>query len=343
MRNLRWIPLLLALGAFGCSGMKDPGPRAAAPADAGEALPLSVRIFLKPLPDSMPGHQDDTPEAVALGRKLYFERGISLNKTQSCNDCHRLDHNQAGVDYLPTSKGAVGTFGTRNSPTVLNAGFQLAQFWDGRAADLKEQAKGPVLNPVEMGMSSPEEVVARLKVIEGYPEMFARAFPGPAEPMTYDNAAAAIAAFERTLITPSRFDRMMSGERGVMTEGEMRGLRLFADTGCLDCHAGRTVGGRLFERFGVYHPYPNTKDPGRKAVTGQEQDLFVFKVPMLRNVTLTPPYFHDGGVSTLPEAIRTMGRLQLNRDLTAEDIAGITQFLRSLEAEELPNLDGPAD
>ena len=279
MRNLRWIPLLVAVGAFSCAGMKDPGPQAAARAGDIDALPLSVRIFMKPLPDGMPGHRDDTPEMVALGRRLYFERGISRNKTQSCNDCHRLDHNQAGVDYLPTSKGAAGTFGTRNSPTVLNAGFQMAQFWDGRAADLKEQAKGPVLNPVEMGMNSPEEVVDRLKAIEGYPEMFARAFPGPAEPLTYDSAAAAIAAFERTLITPSRFDRMMSGERGVLTEGEMRGLRLFADTGCLNCHAGQTVGGRLFEKFGVYHPYHNTKDPGRKAVTGHEEDLIRFQSP----------------------------------------------------------------
>jgi cytochrome c peroxidase len=298
-----------------------------------EGFALTLRVFFKPLPEKMPGGQDDTPEKVALGRKLYFERGISLNKTQSCNDCHLLDQKRAGVDYLPTSKGAKGTFGTRNAPTVLNAGFQAAQFWDGRAADLVEQAKGPVLNPIEMGMRSPEDVVNRLKDIEDYRRAFASAFPGEAEPMTYDNVARAIAAFERTLMTPSRFDRYLKGDRNALTRGEEQGLHRFVDTGCVECHSSYTLGGRLLQKLGFYHAYANQKDLGRYDVTRKEEDRHVFKVPMLRNVTLTAPYFHDGQVTKLEEAVRLMAWMQLDTVLTPPQIDEIVRFLRSLEAE----------
>jgi cytochrome c peroxidase len=219
-----------------------------------DRIPVSVRVFFRPLPDKMPGGENDTPEMIALGRKLFFEEGISLTKTQSCNDCHRLDKMMSGVDYKPTSLGAMGTTGARNSPTVLNAGFQRAQFWDGRAADLVEQAKGPLLNPIEMAMPSKEEVVNRLK---HYSRDFAGAFPNQKDPITFDNVAIAIAAFERTLITPSRFDRYLKGDMDAITAEEMSGLMRFVDTGCIECHSGIPVGGRLFRKIGIYHPYDN--------------------------------------------------------------------------------------
>jgi len=301
--------------------------------DASSEISLAVRVFLKPLPDRMPGSQKDTPEKAALGRKLFFERGISQSQTQSCNDCHCLDRQQAGVDCNPTSKGAKGAMGNRNSPTVLNAGFHAAQFWDGRAADLEAQAKGPILNPVEMAMASPADVETWLKGNKEYQEMFAKAFPGEADAVTFDNLAVAIAAFERTLVAPGRFDRYLKGNLGALTADEKRGLTRFTDTGCIECHNGYAIGGRLFEKVGVYHPYANQGDLGRFGITGKEDDRYVFKVPSLRNVTLTPPYFHDGKVATLEEAIPLMARIQLDKNLTAPEVAEIVVFLRTLESE----------
>jgi cytochrome c peroxidase len=341
--------LMLSCGSITCSAGDTPQPCPEHQASAThksssggelEGFALMVRIYFKPLPAKMPGSEADSPECVALGRKLYFERGLSQNKTQSCNDCHRLDGRQNGVDDLPTSKGADGTLGKRNAPTVLNAGFQLAQFWDGRAPDLAEQAKGPVLNPIEMGMRSPEEVVHRLQDMPGYRRAFAAAFPGPREPLTYDNVARAIAAFERTLVTPARFDRYLRGDRSALTREEERGLHRFVDTGCVDCHSSYTVGGRLFQKLGVYHPYSNQQDVGRREVTRQETDRLVFKVPMLRNVTRTAPYFHDGQVASLPEAVRLMAKMQLDVVLDQGAIDEIVKFLHSLEAER--PLDIPA-
>jgi cytochrome c peroxidase len=303
------------------------------PAQNIEEIPLSVRIYFRPLPDKMPGSEGDTPDMVSLGRKLYFERKISLTQTQSCNDCHRLDNMMSGVDYKPTSTGVKGISGSRNSPTVLNAGFQRMQFWDGRAADLVEQAKGPLLNPIEMAMPDENEVVARLKNTGDYPRLFARAFPNQQEPVTFDNTARAIAAFERTLVTPARFDRYLKGDMDAITAEEERGLMRFVDTGCVDCHSSFMVGGRLFKKLGEYHPYQNQSDTGRYAVTHNEEDRFVFKVPTLRNVTLTPPYFYDGQVSMLPEAVRLMAWVQLDTKLSFSEIDEIICFLNTLDSE----------
>ena len=344
---------LLAVVLAGCaaSTQKDaqsPGAKTAEraaqlPADkvATEVIPLEVQIFFRPLPAAMPGSQNDTPEMIALGRKLYFERAISLNNTQSCNDCHRLDQQLAGVDNEPTSKGVKGLPGARNSPTVVNAGFQLAQFWDGRAPDLVEQAKGPVLNPVEMAMPTEADVVNRLKGLEGYDRAFAVAFPGQADPITFDNTARAIAAFERTLIEPARFDRYLKGDPGALTDEEKSGLHMFTHTGCTECHSSYTVGGRLFEKVGVFHPFPNLQDEGRSGVTHQEEDRYVFKAPMLRNVTLTAPYFHDGSVSELSEAVRLMAWIQLDTELSPSEIDEIICFLYTLESEHPIDISSP--
>ncbi|HVP12583.1 MAG TPA: cytochrome c peroxidase [Phycisphaerae bacterium] len=308
---------------------------------AAEEIPLAVQIFFKPLPTEMPGSRDDTPEIIAVGRKLFFEQGISLTKSQSCSECHHLDARRAGGDGEPTSKGAKGLLGKRNAPTVLNAGFQVAQFWDGRAADLVEQAKGPVLNPDEMAMRSPEEVVDRLKSIDGYVPAFKAAYPDQAEPVTFDNMARAIAAFERTLVTPSRFDRYLRGETSALTQQEKQGLNCFTHTGCVECHSSYTVGGRLFEKVGVYHPYTNQEDVGRYGVTHNDEDRLVFKVPMLRNITLTAPYFHDGREAALTEAVRLMAWMQLDTKLSAAEIEEIVSFLHALEAEHPVNIAGP--
>jgi cytochrome c peroxidase len=298
-----------------------------------EQIPLAVRIYFRPLPDKMPGSENDTPELIALGRKLYFEKKISLTQTQSCNDCHRLDNMMSGVDYKPTSTGVKGIAGTRNSPTVLNAGFQRMQFWDGRADDLFEQAKGPLLNPIEMAMPDANEVVSRLKNTSDYPKLFKRAFPNQREPVTFDNTACAIAAFERTLVTPSRFDRYLKGDLDAISMDEERGLMRFVETGCVDCHSSFLVGGRLLRKLGEHHPYDNQSDKGRFAVTKDENDIYVFKVPTLRNVTLTQPYFYDGKVETLPEAVRLMAWLQLDTKLSFSEIDEIVLFLNTLDSE----------
>lgn len=302
---------------------------------------LMVRLYLKPLPERMPGSLDDSPEMIALGRKLFFERDISLNKSQACSDCHPLDGRGSGVDNLPTSKGAIGSSGKRNAPTVLNAGFQVVQFWDGRADDLVKQAKGPLLNPMEMAMRTEEDVVNRLKEREEYPRGFARAFPQQEEPVTFPNIARAIAAFERTLVAPSRFDRFLKGESGALAEKEKKGLQRFVDIGCVECHNSYPVGGRSLRKVGIHHPYENQADSGRHGITGQEEDKFVFKVPMLRNVTRTAPYFHDGKVAALPEAVRLMAWMQLDKVLSPREIDEIVTFLAALAAEQPINGSPP--
>jgi cytochrome c peroxidase len=332
--------LVLLVGSCFLLGDCHAGRRSASPQEY-EGTDLIVRIFFKALPEEMPGSQNDTPEMVDLGRKLFFERGISLTRSQSCNDCHRLDNQQAGVDHLPTSPGAMGISGQRNSPTVLNAGFQTTLFWDGRAADLETQAKQPMLNPIEMAMRTEEDVVHRLLRSEGYRHAFERAFPQLTEPITFDNVAHSIAAFERALVTPSRFDRYLKGETEALTRAEQRGLERFVGTGCIDCHNSHPVGGRQLQKLGIYHPYENQTDTGRHGITGREEDRFVFKVCMLRNVTRTAPYFHDGKVATLPEAVRLMAWMQLDKVLDPREIAEIVDFLHTLEAEQPVNVSPP--
>ena len=308
-------------------------PLHAADADAA-ALRAKAKALFPPLPDKMPGADKDTPERVALGKKLYFEKNISQNRTQSCNSCHQVDPGKAGVDNLPTSPGAFGKLGGRNSPTTLNAGFHIAQFWDGRAATLEDQAKGPVLNPGEMAMPDANAVLARLKEAPGYVEEFKKAFPGEADPLTYDNFARAVAAFERTLITKDRYDDFVKGDDKAFTTAELKGLDTFINTGCITCHTGAFFGGHMYQKMGLLNPYENKEDLGRFEVTKNEADKYFFKVPSLRNIALTGPYFHDGKGATLEDAVTKMAWLQLGKKLTEDEVKSIVTFLGALSDKE---------
>jgi cytochrome c peroxidase len=302
------------------------------PAPAKALLAEAQKVFAK-LPAKMPGSEKDTPAKIALGKKLYFEECISINRKQSCNSCHRLDEKLAGVDNLPTSKGAEGKFGGRNAPTTLNAGLHIAQFWDGRAPDLAAQAKGPVLNPIEMGMPNEKVVLERLKEA-GYESQFKSVFPAAAHPVTYDNYAEAVAAFERTLITRDRFDDFLGGDEKALTDKEKRGLSQFMKIGCAECHRGALLGGDRYEKMGEAKPYANTKDLGRFEVTKKDDDKMQFKVPSLRNIALTGPYFHDGKAATLADAVGQMAWLQLGEKLAADQADQIVAFLHALSDKD---------
>lgn len=299
------------------------------PSEETIALQKKAKVNFGIMPDKMPGSENDTEARIALGEKLYFDKILSENNSQSCNSCHNIEGKAAGVDNLPTSPGAFGKNGDRNSPTVLNAGFHFAQFWDGRSKDLQDQAKGPVLNPVEMAMPSDTEVVKRLKAHEEYPDLFSKAFPDAKDPVTYDNMAEAIAAFERTLITYDRLNDFVKGDHKALSKEEREGLDLFLATGCASCHNGVVLGGNSYRKVGQVHPY-ETEDLGRYQVTKKETDKHIFKVASLRNVALTGPYFHDGSVKTLDEAVKLMAYHQLDKKLEDKEVKKIVKFLDTL-------------
>jgi cytochrome c peroxidase len=295
-----------------------------------EALQSQANALFGTLPKTMPGAENDSSAMVALGEKLYMDKRLSANDSQSCNSCHNVIDAGPGVDNTQFSPGAIaGKFGGRNAPTVWNSGFQLAQFWDGRAADLKAQAKGPILNPAEMAMPSEQVVVAKISAIAEYKSAFKAAF-NTENAITYDNLAHAIAAFERTLITKDRFDQYMLGNKTALTQQEKDGLQAFINTGCTACHSGPTLGGNVYQKLGLVKPYANQNDQGRFDLTHKPADKMVFKVPMLRDVARTAPYFHDGNVKTLAEAVKLMAAMQLGRDLDDKTIADIVAFLKSM-------------
>ncbi|TPV97084.1 MAG: c-type cytochrome [Myxococcales bacterium FL481] len=294
----------------------------------------------KPLPADL--SRTDKPASsaqIALGRQLYHEARLSKNHDVSCNSCHLLD--KFGVDGDKTSMGHRKQRGDRNSPTVYNAAGHIAQFWDGRAATIEEQAKGPVLNPVEMAMPDEAAVVAVLKSIPGYVEAFGQAFPGEADPVTYDNMAHAIGAFERKLVTPGRFDTYLAGDETALSDAEKQGLAVFLSTGCTTCHAGAYLGGHMYQKLGLVKAWPHQEDPGRFKVTKSESDRMFFKVPSLRNVAKTGPYFHDGSVTDLGEAVAMMAEYQLGRTLSADDTKSIVAFLGALTGEVPQDLVAP--
>lgn len=296
-----------------------------------------ANLIFDPLPTTAPNQDNPVTAAkVALGQRLYFDPALSRAGHVSCESCHSLA--RFGVDGQPTSPGDGGERGQRNSPTVFNAALHVAQFWDGRAADVEAQAGMPVLNPVEMAIPSEQFLVDRLAAVEGYPDAFAEAFPGDPAPLSYLNIGRALAAFERTLLTPAPFDAYLQGDRAALSPEQRDGLQLFMSLGCSACHNGATVGARFFRKFGLQAPYwthtrSRQPDPGRFALTGDEADRYVFKVASLRNVAETGPYFHDGSVETLEEAVRIMARLQVGVELQQDQAARLVAFLRSLSGE----------
>lgn len=266
-----------------------------------------------------------------LGRQLFFDARLSKSQKISCNTCHALDH--YGVDGLPTSAGHRGQHGTRNSPTVYNAAGFFAQFWDGRMDTVEQQASGPILNPVEMALASPEQAVKVLSSIPEYADAFKQSFPEDPNPVTLNNAARAIAAFERRLTTPSRWDQYLRGKQDALTVPELEGLKVFTNIGCMVCHTGEFVGGAMFQKVGIVEEWPDQRDQGRFTVTKQDTDRMMFKVPTLRNVAKTAPYFHDGSVGTLDAAVRRMGRYQLGLTLSDQEVSSIITWLSALTGE----------
>jgi len=268
---------------------------------------------------------------VKLGQMLFHEKRISKNHDISCNSCHTLS--TGGVDREPTSLGHKGVRGGRNSPTVFNAYAHLAQFWDGRAADVEEQAKGPVLNPVEMAMPSADAVMAVLKSMPEYVEAFKAAFPEDSDPMTYDHFGKAVGAFERQLATPGRFDDFLAGKEDALSKEERKGLSTFIEAGCTACHSGALLGGHMYQKLGLVKAWPNQKDQGRFEVTQAEGDRMMFKVPSLRNIADTAPYFHDGQTARLEDAVKLMAKHQLGRELSEAQTGSIVTFLKALSAQ----------
>ncbi len=344
MKHRITLPLaLIGLGIWACQPSSEKGDASAADeaASADSALLAQAQTFFEPLEASVAENPDNpvTPEKFRLGKMLYFEKALSKDHTISCNSCHDIARH--GVDNLPTSPGNDGQHGDRNSPTVLNAAFHIAQFWDGRAKDVEEQAGGPILNPIEMAMPSEEAVLERLAAMDPYPRLFKEAFPDADTPLTYTNLRKAIAAFERTLVTPARFDEYLKGQTDALTAEEKEGLKTFIEVGCITCHKGKLLGGDMFQKFGVVKEYWTLTgsehiDSGRYKVTGNEADLFVFKVPSLRNIEKTAPYFHDGSVASLEDAVRIMAQAQLGKELTDEQTQAIVAFLGTLTGEIKP-------
>jgi cytochrome c peroxidase len=336
MRATQWLAMGLAALGAACTRGKD-GRQAGAPPAGEKTLAAVQSATLTPAElgmfSALPARMDipaepATASQIDLGRMLYYETRLSEGHDVSCNSCHPL--NGFGADGRRVSFGHKGQQGSRNSPTVYNAAAQVAQFWDGRAPTVEEQAKGPILNPAEMGMSGTAAVLDHLRNSAEYRAAFAAAFPGESDPVTYDNVGRAIGAFERGLVTPSRWDAFLHGDTTALTDQERRGAKTFVAAGCTACHAGPLVGGQVFQKAGVASAWPIAADSGRYAVTHQAADLFVFKVPTLRNVEMTGPYFSNGSVASLDSAITLMGRYQLGVALNAGQVADIHAWLRTL-------------
>ena len=309
--------------------------------------PKAIRIVPKVAP--APVDNPITAEKIALGRELFFDKRLSLTKTISCNSCHNIVNDgknpPSGTDNLVHSIGVFGAHGGRNSPTVWNAGLRTSLFWDGRSGSLEEQAMGPIMNPVEMGMLTSEAVEKAVQSVPEYSEKFRRAFSHPKSSVPYkvtiDEIAKAIATFERTLVTPnSPFDRFQKGDKKAISEAAQRGWQKFQAHSCIACHAAPTFTNQdYFIRFPLHEAkdydsrYKFTKDEGRFDVTHEFKDRNLWRVPSLRNVAVTGPYFHNGSVDSLEEAVRIMAKAQLQKRLPDEDVKDIVEFLKSLTGE----------
>lgn len=317
------IALILGMAAMLGCGSRQSAKTAVDPARLANFAPMSA---VAPVRAGSPAGR-----RVALGRMLFYDPRLSKSQTISCNSCHDLA--KYGVDGEPTSEGHKGQRGDRNAPTVYNAAAHFVQFWDGRAPDVEAQAKGPLLNPVEMALPSGQRAVAVLKSIPEYVIAFRKAFPDQEDPVTFDNMAAAIGAFERGLVTPCRWDEFLRGDQAALTPQEKAGFIAFTDAGCQSCHAGVLLGGNLYQKLGASTPYPDSTDPGRFKVTQNEGDRMYFKVPSLRNVEKTAPYFHNGKVPTLPNAVVQMADYQLGQQLSDAQVQSIVVFLKTLTGD----------
>lgn len=307
--------------------------------DNEDALLARAQQIFKPLPaDASTPERTLTPEKVALGRSLFFETRVSTDGKGSCGGCHNAF--LYGTDALPRSVGVGGKVIPRNAPTVFNTALQFVQHYGGNRADVEEQAVKALVSPLAYGNKDYDAAEARMRALP-YREMFEKAFPGEAEPVTAQNWGKAIGAYERTLITPAPFDDYLKGDKAALGAQAKQGLDKFMSFGCSGCHSGALVGGTMFQKFGLTQDYWELtgsqeidlfkgRDKGKFQDTRNDADAFIFKVQQLRNVAVTPPYFHDGSVAELGDAIRIMGKLQLGRDLGAGDIADIKAFLESL-------------
>jgi len=321
-------------------------------------LPVYAAGQWEALPETPPIPADNlqSEAKIELGKALYFDPRLSSTGTVSCNSCHNVM--AGGDDSRPVSVGVEGQKGGRSAPTVFNSAFLSTQFWDGRAPTLEAQAKGPVTNPIEMGMKDWDAVMARLESIPGYAPMFEAAFLKGKKPMNADNAAKAIAAYERTLITPnSPYDRYVKGDETALTAQQVTGMNNFAALGCTACHLGGNFSGPdlpmgtgWFMKFPTYvgseydEKYQLLEDTGRFNVTQQEADKHMWRVPTLRNIALTAPYFHHGAVKKLDEAVRVMAKTQLNKDLSDKQVQELVAFLEALTGkfpeQTMPRLPG---
>jgi cytochrome c peroxidase len=331
--NTRTMKIFCLIGVI-ISLLASAQPLFSAPDD--DALLGQAQQFFAPLPRQMLSEQNPlTPEKVALGKILFYETRISADGTVSCARCHPFSLSAA--DGLKKSIGNGSKVNPRNAPTILNAAAQISAHWIGNRTGVEDQAKQAVTGPPSFGMPSYEAVEKRLREIKGYGPLFKKAFPGDKDPVTIDNFARAIGAFERTLITPSPFDAFMTGIRPLSNAGKT-GLKTFMDAGCMACHTGAYFGGQMYQKFGALAPYwqytgSTDIDEGRYAVTKNESDKYVFKVPILRNVEMTSPYFHDGSVDRLEDAVRIMGKIQLGKDLSSQAISEIVDLLKCLTGQ----------
>jgi cytochrome c peroxidase len=334
-----YVPRLIASAAVACALVAcrrepkpSPAPTVVASAPSASASEPSINredlaLFFAPLPKTFAREGAKGESEIELGRMLYSEARLSKNHDLSCASCHDLS--RYGVDGARISRGHKGALGPRNAPSVFNAGGHVAQFWDGRAIDLEEQAKGPILNPLEMA-SSEARVVATVRSLPAYVTRFRDVYGGAP---TFDLVARAIASYERQLVTPGRFDRFVLGDDGALDAKEKRGLARFMKLGCPTCHNGAAIGGGSFQRIGLVNAWPDRKDLGRAIVTKKKEDELKFRVPSLRNVAETGPWFHDGSQTELPMVVRKMAWHQLGIELGNEDVESLVAFLRALTGE----------
>src|SRR5579859_2747183 len=324
-RSIRWFGLLLTLVLIIPVTLLCRAP-------AKGSVNAEALTLFAPLPAQMSSPDNPVTEAkVTLGRILYYDPRLSANQKISCNTCHLLD--AYGAEPKRVSTGFKNQQGSRNAPTVYNAAGHFVQFWDGRAPTVEEQAKGPITNPIEMAMPSNMAAVQVIKSMPEYVALFQTAFPKDNDPVTYENMALAIGAFERGLVTPSKWDAFIQGNESALSDAQKAGFNTFAATGCQWCHAGAYVGGATYQKLGVVKPWPNQQDQGVYQLTKDDVDKMVFKVPSLRNIKKTGPYFHDGSVATLDEAIRNMAIHQRGVGLTKAQVKSIEAWMDSLNGQ----------